>query len=87
MKEGMMVEEVKGLLEARITQFEDMVSVNEGLEIDGVEDDKIKVINHKNQGAYLVSVDTIVKTPLHDIVKALETGEFIKLHGVTRIVG
>lgn len=51
----------------------------------------LKVVNHVLQDAYSVYLDTIVAHYkdgiLKDLVRALRTGEFIRLNGVTRIVG
>lgn len=34
-----------------------------------------------------MEINTILRTPVRAIILALETGEFIRVHGVTRIVG
>ena len=47
----------------------------------------IKVINHKTEVCWAVSIDAIVKQKVETIVRALETGEMIRLQGITRIVG
>ena len=51
----------------------------------------IKVVNHTLQDAYAVTLDTIVAHHkdgiIEGLVKALKTGEFTILHGITRIVG
>ena len=51
----------------------------------------LKVVNNTFQDTYAVYLDTIVTHYwggfLGDLVKALKTGEFVILHGVTRIVG
>lgn len=58
------------------------------IEIDGVtESGNIKVINHSSQEAYEIEVDTIIKTPVKDLMLALETGVHIRVLNITRIVG
>lgn len=37
--------------------------------------------------AYGVPLETIKETPTEELIEALETGVFVKLYGVTRIVG
>ena len=82
----------------KLTAFDAAVKASKLLEIDGVaidgnacdevtKESKIKVLNSHNEAAYEVSVDAIVRQPLQDLILALETGLFMRLHGVTRIVG
>ena len=82
----------------KLTAFDVAVKASKLLEIDGVaingqacdettKESKIKVLNSHNEAAYEVSVDAIVRQPLQDLILALETGLFMRLHGVTRIVG
>lgn len=83
----------------KLTAFDAAVKASKLLEIDGVaidegqacdettKESQIKVLNSHNEAAYLVSVDAIVRQPLQDLILALETGLFMRLHGVTRIVG
>lgn len=83
----------------KLTAFDAAVKASKLLEIDGVaiddgkactettKDSKIKVLNSHNEAAYLVSVDAIVRQPLKELILALETGLFTRLHGITRIVG
>lgn len=79
---------VKDALECRIDDFTLLCNSSSVVEIDGVTDDgNIKVINHTNKEAYEVSVETIIRTPLKDVMRALETGVHVRLFGVTRIVG
>lgn len=81
-------EEVGELLEERLEVFDSMVKLSGIVEIDGVtEDGNIKILNHSNQEAYEVSVETVVKTPIKNLMLALETGVHTRLLGVTRIVG
>ena len=82
----------------KLTAFDAAVKASKLLEIDGVaingqacdettKESKIKVLNSHNEAAYEVSVDAIVRQPLKELILALETGLFMRLHGVTRIVG
>lgn len=93
-QEEMVVDMIKEKLKA----FDAAIEANEILEIDGLsvngtpcgeitQASKIKVLNHSTKIAYEVKIDTIIRTPLKDLVCALISGEFVKLHGVTRIVG
>ena len=88
---------VKHIL-CKLTAFDAAVKASKLLEIDGLaigglaceettKESKIKVLNSHNEAAYEVSVDAIVRQPLPELIKALETGLFMRLHGVTRIVG
>lgn len=91
-------EKIRKHLECKLTAFDTAIAGAAELEIDGVslngvacdeitQESKIKVLNHQMKDAYEVAVDTIVRTPLKDIILALKTGELIRLQGVTRIVG
>lgn len=65
----------------------------DGLSIDGescqevTDKSRIKILNHKTQDAVEVEIETVIKTPLEMLIPALINGEWIKLYGVTRIVG
>lgn len=79
---------VKSEIEKKLELFDDMVKLSGIIEIDGVtEGGNIKVINHSNKQAYVVGIDTIIKTPIKDLMLALETGIHINLYQVSRIVG
>ncbi len=95
---GQEQDKVARLIEDRLGAFENAIKESEMLEIDGLslegercdETDvkcRIKVINHHNKQAYEVEIDSITRTPLKDLICALETGEFVKCFGITRIVG
>lgn len=82
----------------KLSAFDKAIAESKILEIDGLSIDnepcqraskesRIKVINQKYQTACEVEVDAIVRQPLKDLILALETGLFHRLHGVTRIVG
>lgn len=85
------------LLEKAIEDFDaEIRNAGQEIEIDTDCEDLegkpyLKVINHELQDAYSVSLDTIVTHYkdgiLKDLVRALRTGEFIRLNGVTRVVG
>lgn len=87
------------VLEERLQAFCDTVDFHDYLEIDGVihageekhgiefEEDVLKVLNHKMQTAYYISLKAIMKQKLGDVIEALETGVREKLYSVTRIVG
>lgn len=80
--------DVKSLLEKKFENFADMCNLTGVIEIDGItEEGRIKVLNHNNKEAYEVDIDTIVKTPMSDLMNALESGVHIRLLGITRIVG
>lgn len=79
---------VKNEIEKKIELFADMCALSGIVEIDGVtENGNIKVLNHSSQQAYEVEIDTIIKTPIKDLMLALETGVFVRVYGVSRIVG
>ena len=89
---------VQRQLECKLVAFDTAIADAAELEIDGVsvggvaceeitKDSRIKVLNHQKEEAYEVEVDSIVRTPLKDIILALKTGEIIRVYGVTRIVG
>ena len=91
-------DKVKKHIECKLIAFDTAIAESDELEIDGVSLDgvaceeivpgsKIKVLNHQTKDAYEVEIDSIVRTPLKDLILALKTGELIRLHGVTRIVG
>lgn len=89
---------VKKHIECKLIAFDTAIAESDELEIDGISLDgkaceeitigsNLKVLNHQTKDAYEVEVDTIVRTPLKDLIRALKTGELIRLNGVTRIVG
>lgn len=82
----------------KLTAFDAAIKASKLLEIDGLaidgkacdevtKESRVKVLNSHNEAAYEVSVDAIVRQPLKELILALETGLFMRLHGVTRIVG
>lgn len=46
-----------------------------------------KIDNQRLEKSVIVPVDTIIRNPLNVLIDALKTNEFIKVLGVTRIVG
>lgn len=88
---------IGGLLEKSIEDFANEIELeSDTLDIDTDCEDLegkpyLKVVNHELKDAYAVYLDTIVTHYkdgiLKDLVRALRTGEFIRLNGVTRVVG
>ncbi len=86
-------------IENKLNQFVSEVNAEEILEVDGVlykgdihkgvpvEEDSIKVLHHIKKTAYLVSVKSVLEGNRNVIIEAIESGEFNKVYGVTRIVG
>lgn len=86
-------------IENKLNQFVSEVNAEEILEVDGVlakgevnkgvpvEEDSIKVLHHVKKLAYLVSVKSMLEGDTNVIIEAIESGEFNKVYGVTRIVG
>lgn len=65
----------------------DGISIDNKPCVEVTKESRIKVVNGITEEAYEVEVDTIVRTPLKDLILALETGILLRLSGVTRIVG
>lgn len=78
---------VEKLLEDKISEAVTAIEQTEDLTIDGITANGIKVINEKLKGAFDVSMDAIVFTPVKDLVEALRTGIMEHVYSVTRIVG
>jgi hypothetical protein len=90
-------------IEDKLNAFDNAISKHVFLEIDGegsLEDISdghninytsdehfLKIINHKTEQAYSVTIDTIIKQKIDSIIKSLEDGVTIRLFGITRIVG
>ena len=90
--------DVVNMIVERLKAFDAAITAHAYLEIDGLaidgkacdkvtQESKIKVLNHKTETAYEVEIDTIIQTPLDDLIVAIETGIFTRVFGVTRIVG
>lgn len=93
-----MTEEVAKRIVCKLQAFDQAIENHVFLKIDGISIDnkpcvevtkesRIKVVNGITEEAYEIEVDTIVRTPLKDLILALETGILLRLSGVTRIVG
>lgn len=81
--------EVKNLISERLETFDGVIHSHEYLEIDTYleHEEAFKIINHKQESAYQISIDAVLKQPLYIILQALETGEFTKCLQISRIVG
>jgi len=71
-------------------KFENLLEID----TDGVGDGGkpyLKIINNLTQNAFAVTLDTIVRSykdkSFNALIRALQTGIFERVHGVTRIVG
>lgn len=86
-------EDVQLLIEEKLNAFDAAIECHDFLEIDGDIEGNIpsehylKIINHKLECAFSVSMDAIIRQDLNYIVNTLETGIALRLYGVTRIVG
>jgi len=86
-------DDVQTLIEEKLNAFDVAIGGHEFLEIDGdiegdsPQDHSIKIINHKLESAYSISIDAVIRQGLDYVVDALETGNTTRLYGVTRIVG
>ncbi|NUN24737.1 MAG: hypothetical protein HUU09_14990, partial [Candidatus Jettenia caeni] len=86
-------EDVQLFIEERLKAFDEAIEGHEFLEIDGDIDGStpqehlLKIINHKLECAFAISIDAVIRQDLGFVIDALETGTTNRLHGVTRIVG
>jgi hypothetical protein len=86
-------ENIQMLIEEKLVAFDTAIEEHKLLEIDGdiggdtPQEHLLKIINHKLECAFSISVDAIIRQDLDYVIKALETGITTHLHGVTRIVG
>ncbi|MCF6158153.1 MAG: hypothetical protein E3K32_06205 [wastewater metagenome] len=86
-------ENVQFLIEEKLKAFDAAIEGHEFLEIDGdiegntSEEHLLKIINHKLECAFSISIDAIIRQNLDSVINALETGTLVRLYGVTRIVG
>lgn len=80
---------VEDIIKGYIEQFCDKIDKHEFLEIDTYleDEDAFKIINYRDESAYQVSVKAIIEQPVKDVIGALETGAYIRLYQITRIVG
>ncbi len=81
------------LIEEKLKLFDTAVEEHEFLEIDGdiegntPQEHYLKIINHKLECAFSISIDAVIRQDLDCVINALETGIDTRLYGVTRIVG
>ncbi|MEK6728964.1 MAG: hypothetical protein AABY76_02940 [Planctomycetota bacterium] len=86
-------DDVQMFIEEKLNAFDAMIEGHEFLEIDGdisgntPQEHSLKIINHKLEAAFSISIDAVIRQDLDHVVSALETGISTRLHGVTRIVG
>lgn len=86
-------DEVQLYIEEKLGAFDSVIEGHEFLEIDGDIDGNtpqehfLKIINHKLECAFSISIDAVIRQDLEFVINALETGITVRLHGVTRIVG
>lgn len=86
-------DDVQMFIEEKLSAFDAMIEGHEFLEIDGdisgntPQEHSLKIINHKLEAAFSISIDAVIRQDLEHVVSALETGISTRLHGVTRIVG
>ncbi|MBU6391891.1 MAG: hypothetical protein KGQ83_06595 [Planctomycetes bacterium] len=80
-------------IEEKLKLFDTAVEEHEFLEIDGdiegntPQEHYLKIINHKLECAFSISIDAVIRQGLDCVINALETGIDTRLYGVTRIVG
>lgn len=87
------------VFEERLQAFCEAVDLHDNLEIDGAihagevrhgmkfQEDVIKVMNHRMQTSYCITLEALTSQELDDVIEALDTGVRDKLYSVTRIVG
>ncbi|MDR4508259.1 MAG: anaerobic ribonucleoside-triphosphate reductase [Candidatus Brocadiaceae bacterium] len=85
--------DVQLLIEEKLENFDIAIEGHEFLEIDGdtegntPQEHFVKIINHKLESAFSISIDAVIRQDLDHVIEALETGTITRLYGVTRIVG
>lgn len=85
--------DIQGLIEEKLNAFDAVIEGHDFLEVDGdiegetPQEHLLKIINHKLECAFSISVDAIIRQDLEYVISSLETGITLRLHGVTRIVG
>lgn len=81
----------ESIISEKLEAFDEALANHEFLEIDGDYEEcgkqYLKILNHNIEEAFRVSVDDVIKQKHSVIIRALETGVNIRLHGMTRIVG
>lgn len=87
------VENVQLIIEEKLKAFDVAIERHDFLEIDGdiegnsPEEHSIKIINHRAECAYSISIDAVIRQDLDYVIDSLETGNTTRLYGITRIVG
>ena len=85
--------DIQWLIEEKLNAFDAAIAGHDFLEVDGdiegetPQEHLLKIINHKLECAFSISVDAIIRQDLEYVISSLETGVTSRLHGVTRIVG
>jgi hypothetical protein len=85
--------DIQGLIEEKLNAFDAAIAGHDFLEVDGdiegetPQEHLLKIINHKSECAFSISIDAIIRQDLEYVISSLETGITLRLHGVTRIVG
>ncbi len=85
--------DIQWLIEEKLNAFDAAIAGHDFLEVDGdiegetPQEHLLKIINHKLECAFSISVDAIIRQDLGYVISSLETGTTLRLHGVTRIVG
>lgn len=86
-------DDIQLFIEQKLKAFDVAIEGHEFLEIDGdidgctPQEHMLKVINHKLECAFSISIDAVIRQNLDAVINSLETGTTVRLHGVTRIVG
>ncbi len=86
-------EDVQLIIEEKLSAFDKAIEQHNFLEIDGdiegdsPEEHSIKIINHRAECAYSISIDAVIRQDLDYVIDSLETGNTTRLYGITRIVG
>lgn len=65
----------------------DFLEIDGDIEGDSPEEHSIKIINHRAECAYSISIDAVIRQDLGYVIDSLETGNTTRLYGITRIVG
>ena len=86
-------EDIQLFIEEKLNAFDAAIEGHEFLEIDGdiegntPQEHFLKIINHKLECAFSISIDAVIRQDLNSVISSLETGITTRLYGVTRIVG
>lgn len=85
--------DIQFFIEEKLKAFDAVVEDHGFLEIDGdidgdtPQEHLLKIINHKLECSFSISIDAVIRQDLDAVIDALETGTAVRLYGVTRIVG